>query len=310
MAVWQDDETTKLLELWGEESVQASLEGCIRNITIYDKIAAELTSCGYQRTGMQCRERVKKLKKDYKKTKDNLNETGNKRKLCKFYEQINCILEDRPSTKPAIVLDSSDYDVDKAAELPDSGELQSCIAGSSNDLKTNEDKLKKPEEISENDEPVEKDKLGEKSDKSGMKGKGLKKDDKSEVKKELVKRKKKPTREERMEKSMNVVLEKVMKRQQESDDKYVELELKRMKMEERIMEMENERRKEDRDFQFRMLSMMSQGHPVPFPNPYYTVPPDYSAGSRSGSSYYSGSSTNSGGYPMYQSLPGSSPDIA
>jgi len=36
MAVWQDDEMAKLLELWAEESVQASLEGCIRNITIYD----------------------------------------------------------------------------------------------------------------------------------------------------------------------------------------------------------------------------------------------------------------------------------
>jgi len=56
MAVWQDDEMEKLLELWGVESVQASLEGCIRNITIYDKIAVELTSCGYQRKGMQCRE--------------------------------------------------------------------------------------------------------------------------------------------------------------------------------------------------------------------------------------------------------------
>jgi len=32
----------------GEESVQASLEGCVRNIVIYDKIATEFTSCGYQ----------------------------------------------------------------------------------------------------------------------------------------------------------------------------------------------------------------------------------------------------------------------
>ena len=39
---------------------------------------------------------------------------------------------------------------------------------------------------------------------------------------------------------MNVVFEKVIKRQQESDDRYIELELKRMKMEERLMEMESE----------------------------------------------------------------------
>ena len=44
---------------------------------------------------------------------------------------------------------------------------------------------------------------------------------------------------------MNVVIDKVMKRQRESDDKYVKLEFKHMKMEEQLMEMANERRKED-----------------------------------------------------------------
>jgi len=51
----------------------------------------------------------------------------------------------------------------------------------------------------------------------------------------LIKRKKKLTHKERMEKAMDVVLKKVMKRQQESDDKYVEVELKRMKMEELLI---------------------------------------------------------------------------
>ena len=68
-----------------------------------------------------------------------------------------------------------------------------------------------------------------------------------------------------MEKAMNVVIDKVMKRQRESDDRFMELEFKRMKMEERLMEMENERRKEDREFQVRMFSMMCQG-PLPFPH--------------------------------------------
>jgi len=72
-----------------------------------------------------------------------LNETGNKHKVCKFYKQMNCILEDRPSTKPGIVLDLSDYDADKEAELPDSGESQTCIPSS--DLKTDEDKLENSE---------------------------------------------------------------------------------------------------------------------------------------------------------------------
>jgi len=36
----------------GKESVQALLQCCIIN----NKIAAEFTLCGYQRTGMQCQE--------------------------------------------------------------------------------------------------------------------------------------------------------------------------------------------------------------------------------------------------------------
>ena len=76
--MWLDDKTLKLLELWGEESVQTTLEGYARNKSIYDKIAAELNSSGYTRTGLQCREQIKKLKKYYKKTKVTLNKTGNK----------------------------------------------------------------------------------------------------------------------------------------------------------------------------------------------------------------------------------------
>ena len=140
MAVWQDDETTKLLEPWGEESVQASLEGCVRNIVIYDKIATELTSFGYQRMGVHCQERVKKLKKDYKKTKHNLNETGNKRKICKFHEKLNDILADKPSTKPAIVIDSSDC-VDKEKLPCSASELQLIASGSNSDPKTSEENL-------------------------------------------------------------------------------------------------------------------------------------------------------------------------
>ena len=36
MAVWQEEETIKLLDLWSEESVQTLVEGCTRNKIIYD----------------------------------------------------------------------------------------------------------------------------------------------------------------------------------------------------------------------------------------------------------------------------------
>ena len=81
-ATWSDEETIKLVELWGEEEIQALLEGCTRNKHVYDKIARGMGEAGYERTGVQCRDKIKKLKADYKKVKDSNDETGRKRKVC------------------------------------------------------------------------------------------------------------------------------------------------------------------------------------------------------------------------------------
>ena len=56
--IWQE-ETIKLLDLWSEESVQALLEGCIRNKIVYDKLAEDMATPNPKG---QCQERIKKLK--------------------------------------------------------------------------------------------------------------------------------------------------------------------------------------------------------------------------------------------------------
>ena len=54
MAVpWSRNEILKLLELWGDSTIQAQLEGCKRNQEVYDKIAADLRDAGFERTGKQ-----------------------------------------------------------------------------------------------------------------------------------------------------------------------------------------------------------------------------------------------------------------
>ena len=59
-SVWID-ECHKLLELWGEEGIQAQLEGCTRNKHIYEKIAKSMEDSGYSKTVAQCREKKKRL---------------------------------------------------------------------------------------------------------------------------------------------------------------------------------------------------------------------------------------------------------
>ena len=69
MATWSD-EVFKLLDLWGEDSIQVQLETCKRNKWVYEKIAAQMKEAGYDRSADQCRKKAKKLKGEYRKVKD------------------------------------------------------------------------------------------------------------------------------------------------------------------------------------------------------------------------------------------------
>ena len=43
---WSKEETFKLITIWSDDTIQAQLEGCIRNSDVYRKIAKELTEEG------------------------------------------------------------------------------------------------------------------------------------------------------------------------------------------------------------------------------------------------------------------------
>ena len=49
----------KLIELWGDEEIQALLEGCTRNRHVYEKVAEGMKEAGYDRSGVQCRDKIK-----------------------------------------------------------------------------------------------------------------------------------------------------------------------------------------------------------------------------------------------------------
>ena len=73
---WTDAEVQALLAMYATEEVQRDLEGSTRNIKIFGKISSELAQMGVYHTVKQCREKVKKLKQDYKKIKDHNNQSG------------------------------------------------------------------------------------------------------------------------------------------------------------------------------------------------------------------------------------------
>ena len=107
MAYWSKEETFKLISIWSEDNIQAQLEGCKRNREVYTKIACGLSSAGYNSTYEQCREKLKKLKTECTKISYKRKKTGQGRyPKWDFYDAMDDVLGHKPSTQPAVVVDT------------------------------------------------------------------------------------------------------------------------------------------------------------------------------------------------------------
>ncbi|XP_039998724.1 uncharacterized protein zgc:113263 isoform X3 [Xiphias gladius] len=110
---WSDEETLNLLDIWGKDSVQRALKGCLKNRHIFTQIAQKMAERGYMRTVEQCQTRIKRLKKCFRQ-----NNKGNSRLECKFYEQLECVLSSSvPSAVPEVT-----YDVEEVIDEDDADE--------------------------------------------------------------------------------------------------------------------------------------------------------------------------------------------
>ena len=49
---WPEHETLCLISIWGEDSIQAQIEGCTRNKEVYDRVATENPTEGLLRTAI------------------------------------------------------------------------------------------------------------------------------------------------------------------------------------------------------------------------------------------------------------------
>ena len=64
---WTDAQVFKLIDAWGDEDIQEQLEGSKRNKHVYERMAEALRTYGIEKSGEQCRTKVKKLRQEYKK---------------------------------------------------------------------------------------------------------------------------------------------------------------------------------------------------------------------------------------------------
>ena len=93
----------------GDENVQLGLKACTRKKPIWQEISDFLMVCGYQdRDGEACKSRLHTLVMAYRQYKDELKKTGNAtHKKPPFFDELDKILSDKPSTQPKVVINST-----------------------------------------------------------------------------------------------------------------------------------------------------------------------------------------------------------
>ena len=94
----------------GDENVQLGLKACTRKKPIWQEIGDFLMACGYEdRDGEACKTRLHTLVTAYRQYKDELKKTGNATPSKKppFFDELDKILSDKPSTQPKVVINST-----------------------------------------------------------------------------------------------------------------------------------------------------------------------------------------------------------
>lgn len=69
-----------------------------RNEKLFQKVAQLLAAHGYHRTYKQCRDKLEKLKSNYKTIKDHNSRSGSNRGLRKWFDQMDAIYAGRPTS--------------------------------------------------------------------------------------------------------------------------------------------------------------------------------------------------------------------
>lgn len=70
---------------------------------IQQRISATLQEAGFLYTTQQCIERIKTLLDAFKKTTDHNRISGNSAKTCKYYDQMENLMQGKPSINPVAI---------------------------------------------------------------------------------------------------------------------------------------------------------------------------------------------------------------
>uniref|UniRef100_UPI0037E99BF1 zinc finger and SCAN domain-containing protein 29-like n=1 Tax=Semicossyphus pulcher TaxID=241346 RepID=UPI0037E99BF1 len=115
---WSKREVQALLTLWANPAIQKELLLNVRNNQVYARLSAALETLGFHKTPQKCREKIKKLKQDYKRMKNSQHRVGRQRTV--WFSIMDDVLSSKAGARrysePTVV----DVDTDDVTQwLPD-----------------------------------------------------------------------------------------------------------------------------------------------------------------------------------------------
>ena len=273
---WSDDEVQVMLGIWGDASVQRQLKGTVRNSHVFDKIVKELASKGYQRDEKQCREKLKQLKKKYKEVADSLRrsgagvdsddefeESGNYVNF-KFFSEIHSVMRGRPSVSPPALLDTSATGFRIPEERSSTSTSHTATPVESLVAADNPEGAESVGPVAMSEQAVEQDQSADGPGPSGISAPGSSEQPRPEEGEPLKKKKRKLNKLERVEKSMQKMIDSFLASEEKGRREFIELEKKKMEMENEAAR--NAAIREERFLQVMQQTILMARQPTPAPS--------------------------------------------
>ena len=95
---WSHEETKALIAVWSEDKIQRSLEESLRNEKVFREVSGRLEAMGVLRSAKQCRDKIKKLKLEYRRVKQQSERGEVSTKSFRWYDLMETTMNERPAT--------------------------------------------------------------------------------------------------------------------------------------------------------------------------------------------------------------------
>ena len=103
--IWKVAEVRKIIDLHAVNEEKFTKQGCKKNI-IWQSIAVEINKMGNYFTSLQCEQKWKNLTKAFRDTVDHNSKSGNEKKECPYFKELEESYGFRANVKPSYTLSS------------------------------------------------------------------------------------------------------------------------------------------------------------------------------------------------------------